>query len=230
MLVVANYKMNGNAKFYATVQEKLNSLRVKGTKIVLCPPFVYLSIFKKSVHFALASQDISLAADSKSTGQISAQMLKEFNVQYCLIGHSERREIGETDAMVAKKVENACQNGIIPIICVGEKSKADKQSGIANQVKKALESVGKQEIVFAYEPVWAIGTGETPSCSHINRAAKIIRDNCKKLGYECKVLYGGSVNEKNYSKFLPCEIDGFLIGGASKNIDEFINIVKGCVR
>lgn len=229
-LLVANYKMNGDRQFFLSAQEKLNNLRQKGAKLVLCPPFCYLADFNVKTA-KLGCQDISADGEGKSTGQISAKMLKDLGVGYAIVGHSERRALGETDALIAKKVKTACENKIIPIVCVGENEKSEKQSAIKNQVKIALSLADKKaEIVFAYEPVWAIGTGDTPTVKHIDRAIKIIKDECAKLGFNCKVLYGGSVNEKNYSEFLLSTADGFLLGGVSLKTDKLIEIIQGVAR
>lgn len=226
-LLVANYKMNGDKKFFLSANEKLNNLRAKGAKLVLCPPFCYLADLNLKTA-KLGCQDISAEGEGKSTGQISAKMLKDFGVEYAIVGHSERRAMGETDMFVAKKVKAATNSKIIPIVCVGESEKNEKQSNIKNQVKIALSLADKNaEIVFAYEPVWAIGTGDTPTVKHIDRAIKIVKDECAKHGFNCKVLYGGSVNEKNFREFLSSSADGFLLGGVSLKIDKFIEIAKG---
>ncbi len=226
-LIVANYKMNGDKQFYLSAASKLNNLRVKGAKLVLCPPFCYLADFKLKTA-KLGCQDISADAEGKSTGQISAKMLKDFGVEYSIVGHSERRAMGEGEGLVARKVKMATDNKIIPIVCVGENEKSEKQSLIKTQVKTALSLANKSaEIVFAYEPVWAIGTGDTPTVKHIDSAIKIVKNECAKNGFSCKVLYGGSVNEKNFSEFLSSSADGFLLGGVSLKLDKFIEIVKG---
>lgn len=225
-LLVANYKTNGDKQFYLSAFKKLNKIKAKGTKLVLCPPFCYLPLFNVNAA-CLGSQDICSEENGKSTGQISAKMLKEFGVKFCLVGHSERRKLGETDEFVALKVKNAVENQIVPIVCVGE-NVGEKQSVIKNQVKIALTFVKPSaEILFAYEPVWAIGTGNTPTTRHVNKAVETIKKECSKLGFDCKILYGGSINGKNYKEFLNCHIDGFLLGAVSLKTDEFIEIVKG---
>ena len=119
-LVVANYKMNGNVDFFRSVNV-LNKLKVRDTKIVLCPPFLYLPFIKiKNKDISLGVQNLSETINHKSTGEISPIMVKEFKVKYAIIGHSERRAIGETDEMIANKVVNALNHDITPIICVGE--------------------------------------------------------------------------------------------------------------
>ena len=128
-LVVANYKMNGNKEFYTFVQKKLNKLNIKDTNVVLCPPFVYLPFFKiKNNKITLGVQDISNIQKNKATGQTGPEMIVEFDARYAIIGHSERRAMGESNIIIAEKVKIAHDNGIEPIICVGGKSKTIKAS------------------------------------------------------------------------------------------------------
>ena len=226
-LLVANYKMNGNTNFYQEVNKVVNNVILKDT-VVLCPPFVYMPFFNltnKNVY--LGSQDITDEENTKSTGQISPKMLNEFNVRYSIVGHSERRENGETDTMIANKVLVAQTNNIVPIVCVGEKTKTAKLDVLINQVKSALSKAEKKEIVFAYEPIWAIGSGEIPTVEKINYALDIIKTTAIDFGFKVKVLYGGSVNASNYKELLKSNADGFLMGGVSNKIEEFLKIVKG---
>ena len=226
-LFVANYKMNGDKNFYLQVNKVFNKLKSEDT-IVLCPPFVYMPLLKiknKSVY--LGSQDISANENKKSTGQISARMLKDFGVKFSIIGHSERRAIGETDELVAEKVMKAQNADIIPIICVGEENVGENLDVITSQVEMALSKAENKEIIFAYEPVWAIGTGEQPTVTNIKKALKIIKITAKHCGYSVKVLYGGSVNFSNYKAIEKAGVDGYLMGGVSLKLDEFVKIVKG---
>lgn len=227
-LIVANYKMNGNSEFYNSVKSVINNLKVKDTEIVLCPPFIYLPNLKiKNKKVFVGVQDISIEVNSKSTGQISPNMIKEFGASYAIIGHSERRAIGETDDTVAYKVFNAVNNNINPIICVGEENKHSSLDVLKQQVVRALSKV-KKNVIFAYEPVWAIGSGEIPTISQINDAIYIIKSTANKIGFkDVKVLYGGSVNELNYKDLLKSNADGFLLGGISLNLEKFISLVQG---
>ena len=226
-LLVANYKMNGNKDFYQKVNKVINKVKTEDT-IVLCPPFVYMPFLKlKNKSLFLGSQDIASVENKKSTGQISSTMLKEFSVKYTLIGHSERREIGETDKLVAVKVAAAQSKDIVPIVCVGEENRVSKLMVLAEQVKGALEQAEEKEVVFAYEPIWAIGTGDQPTVPQINKAIKIIKDAAKECGFAVKVLYGGSVNSENYKNILTSKADGLLMGGVSLKLNEFIKIIKG---
>ena len=228
-LLVANYKMNGDLKFYKSVVKNFNKIKVKDTKIVLCPPFVYLSNFKiKNKHILIGCQDIAEVNNKKSTGQISPSMLKDFGVKYAIVGHSERRAIGETDEMVSLKVKQAVENGIVPIICVGEQKKNSALEAVIQQVKIALTYVnGKDEVVITYEPVWAIGSGEVPTNARIKKVIKQIRETINELGLKAKCLYGGSVNELNYLEIIKTGVDGFLLGGVSRDLIKFGEIIRG---
>ena len=226
-LLVANYKMNGNVNFYKQVTKQVNKLKSSDT-VVLCPPFVYMPFLKiNNKNVEIGSQDISCFDNTKSTGQISAKMLKEFNVSFAIIGHSERREIGETNELIADKVKISVENNLTPIICVGEQSKTASLNILEKQVSVALSKISSADIVFAYEPVWAIGSGEKPTVAQINKAINIIKSTAKKQGFNVKVLYGGSVNVKNYKEILTSNADGLLMGGVSLKIDEFLQIVEG---
>ena len=226
-LFVANYKMNGNINFYKNVSKQVNKLKSSDT-IVLCPPFVYMPFLKiKNKSVKIGAQDIACFSNTKSTGQISAEMLKEFNAVYSIVGHSERRQIGETEDIIADKVKICVENNLCPIICIGEKTKTAKLDILVNQVKSALSKVKTANIVFAYEPVWAIGTGVQPTAKQINKAISIIKQTANASGFNVCVLYGGSVNLKNYKEILSSNVDGLLMGGVSLKVDEFIKIVKG---
>ena len=227
MIFVANYKMNGDKKFYQKVNRVFNKLKSEDT-VILCPPFVYMSSLKlRNEKVFLGSQDIAGDVNKKSTGQISPKMLKEFDAKYSMVGHSERREIGETDYMISRKVHMAHEFGIIPIVCVGEMNKDDALDILEKQVGIALSKALENEVIFAYEPVWAIGTGEQPTIKQINKAVKLIKSTAKKCGYNVKVLYGGSVNLTNSVELRKSNVDGFLMGGVSLKLDEFVEIVKG---
>ena len=227
--IVANYKMNGNSKFYVDAMKKINKVRCKDTKIILCPPFVYLSNLNiKNKYVELGAQDVSIQENKKSTGQISSNMLNEFKVKYVIVGHSERRAIHETDEMVSNKVKNALEHNIVPIVCVGEEKKNSKLDLVLEQVKIALTNVKQGDnIIFAYEPVWAIGSGETPTIKRINKVVEAIKNVIKEREINPICLYGGSVGRCNYQELNEADIDGFLIGGTSLKVDDFIEIAKG---
>lgn len=228
MIVVANYKMNLNLKNYKIILKKLNNIQVKDTKLVLCPPFVYLPFFEKNKSwYEIGGQDVSANIVGKCTGQVSANMLKDFNVTHCIVGHSDRREF-ETNEKIANKVEQLVNNGIIPIICVGEKEKNGEDNLIIEQVRTALSKIKKDaKFYIAYEPVWAIGSGDIATNSYINKKVAIIKKEMKKLGFNQPILYGGSVDEENCQHLKKCNIAGFLVGGLSLNTDKFIDLLRG---
>ena len=225
MIFVANYKMNGDKNFYIKVNKIFSKFKSLDT-IVLCPPFVYTPFLKlKNVH--LGVQDVAAVENKQSTGEISARMLADLGVTYAIIGHSERREMGETDDMVALKVNMAQTHGVTPIVCVGEKSKADNVELVADQVRAALSKRDNDIIIFAYEPIWAIGSGEIPTIEQIDKVLEIIRGAANSYGVDVKVLYGGSVNLKNHNELRESTADGFLMGGVSLKLDDFVSIIKG---
>lgn len=229
-LIVANYKMNGDKKLFAKIIKEVNKVKVRDTKIVLCPPFVYLDEFNlKNKNVELGCQDITNQENSKSTGQISPKMLLEFGVKYVIIGHSERRKIGETDEQINQKINICLNNKLKPIICVGEEKKSDKLDIVLEQINYALKNIDNNIIpIIAYEPVWAIGTGKLPAVNRINKMTRMIKAHLEKLGYiDSSILYGGSVGIDNYKMISDADIDGFLLGGVSLRIKEFIEIVKG---
>ena len=226
-LIVANFKMNGDKSTYLSLQKKLNSIKVSDTEVILCPPFLYLPFFKKSKVFSLGAQDITNSINRKSTGQISPDMLCEFGVDYVIIGHSERRELGESDEMIADKLKIATTSGLVPIVCVGEKNKTDNLDLVAKQTKSVLVNYYSGEVIFAYEPVWAIETGELPDIDRIEHAVAIIKRNAHEFGLNAKVLYGGSVSVENYKELMNSNIDGLLCGSVALDNNDFIELIKG---
>lgn len=228
-LIVANFKMNGNVNFYKEVNNKFNNLKLKDT-VVLCPPFVYMPFLQINNKFVkLGAQDISNKQNTKSTGQISAEMLKEFNTCYSIIGHSERRAMGETNAQITEKVKNAVDYNICPIVCVGEQSKTSSLQCLVEQVETSVDRIESfNDIIFAYEPVWAIGSGEIPTNEQVDEAIVLIKQTLKNKGFgNVKVLYGGSVNEINCLELLKTNADGFLLGGVSLKLDKLETLIKG---
>lgn len=223
MIFVANYKMNGDKNFYQKVNKIFSKFKSLDT-VILCPPFVYTHLLKLKT-IKLGAQNVAAAENSKSTGEISARMLADMGAKYVIIGHSERRELGDHD--IANKVRMAQNYGVIPIVCVGEKIKNDGLELLKEQVAEALSMRINDEIIFAYEPIWAIGSGEIPTINKIDKALNIIRLAAKECGNNVKVLYGGSVNLSNHKELRTSTADGFLMGGVSLNVVDFIKICKG---
>lgn len=238
-LIVANWKCN--PKTFAEAKQLFNSIKrgikkIKNVEVVICPPFIYLPQLLKAKSFSLipklGAQDC-FWQEGAFTGEISAKMLKNLGVNYVIVGHSERRKhFAESDRMINKKLKAALKAKLKSIFCIGEKEKERKAGktffALKKQLKKGLKSIKKaffKNLIIAYEPVWAIGTGkpcEIPDAKEVNLFLKKIFKNIP-------VLYGGSINSKiakNYIK--EANFDGLLVGGASLKAEEFIKIIKSC--
>ena len=221
---------------------------VKGvqSEVILCVPYTdlfYSLLTAQDTNIKIGAQNMHWEEKGAYTGEISANMLKCINVEYVIIGHSERRQyFNETDETVNKKVKTAIIKGIKPIICVGEtieqKEKGIAKQIITKQIELALEDVTQEQakkIIIAYEPIWAIGTGKVATPEDANNSIKDIRKKIEELyGNEISehvsILYGGSVKADNSKElFNMSDIDGALIGGASLKVDEFIKIIN-CVN
>lgn len=218
---------------------------VKDAKVdvVVCVPYTNLYLANellKGSNIKLGAENVHWADKGAFTGEISADMLKELNVEYVIIGHSERRQyFGETDETVNMRTKQALAKGLKPIICVGE-SLEERETGkvetvIVNQTTLALKDLSKEDmanVVIAYEPIWAIGTGKTATSQEANDTIKIVRDTVEKLfGKEVsealRIQYGGSMKPDNVKELMAMpEIDGGLIGGASLKAVDFSNIVN----
>ena len=195
---------------------------VKKTNTVLCLPFVYLELFN---YRFLGAQNCHWEQSGSYTGEVSPKMLKDLGVRYVILGHSERREhFKETDEMINKKLKAALKAGLIPILCIGEKKGESPEKIISRQLKEDLEGITKKElrkIIIAYEPVWAIGTGDFCPVNKATKALELIKSKSSN-----KILYGGSVNSKIAKNYTKAGFDGLLVGGASLDAQEFIKIVK----
>jgi triosephosphate isomerase len=242
-LIVANWKLNGNWAFNEVMMSEL-SLGLKEVQwhdleIILCPPAVYLQQLNglmTDVPILLGGQDVSEQFFGAYTGETSGQMLKEFGCRYTLVGHSERRvRHQEKNELVALKAKTALACGLIPIICVGE-TLEERDSGKMNAViQQQIQSVidclkdDISEVVFAYEPIWAIGTGITATVDQAQEAHAFIRGVLQQYSELCaqkiSILYGGSVKADNAQVLLETpDIDGLLVGGSSLMSSEFLAI------
>ena len=242
--IIANWKMNPVSfseadNLIRTIKKNIKKL--KNTKIIICPPAVYLSKIKTNANFELGIQNIFWEDKGAYTGEISATMAKNLKVKYAIIGHSERRKyLLETDEAINLKIKAALRNKINSVLCVGETLKEKQQDKaseiVVNQIREALNNIPLQiannKLQIAYEPVWAIGTGEMPSLDEIMSANLLIKKTVANLynretAEKMLILYGGSVNSKNAFDFVDkTGMDGLLIGGASLNASEFVRIVK----
>jgi len=246
-LVVGNWKLNPTNLTEA--KTLFNDIRRKNkdtdqVKVVVAPPFLFIPEFSKFIKedgVRLGAQDVFYEERGAFTGEIAAGMLSPFNVEYVIIGHSERRALGETDEMVNKKVHAVLKKRMTPIVCIGEKDR-DEQGSFFNTVAEQIKNLTKDlpvrdlaKIVIAYEPIWAIGTGKTATAEDVKEMQIFIVSTLTKL-YDRKsaekttLLYGGSV-KASIAKDLHQQggMDGFLVGGASLNAEEFINIVKATI-
>ncbi|MEE2662186.1 MAG: triose-phosphate isomerase [Pseudomonadota bacterium] len=242
-LIVGNWKMHGSIAFVENFSTELLKLalgiKAINIELVLCPPNPYLKIicdiFDSTTIF-VGGQDCHADMSGAYTGDVSAEMLVDVGCKYVITGHSERREQhGEHNSLVRRKTTAAQTGGLIPILCVGEKAE-DRERGAAvetilRQLKECVpEGSRGRDIVVAYEPVWAIGTGKIPKISEIAEVHGAIRDAVNKLVSDpdaLRILYGGSVKPENAQDILSVSnVDGALVGGASLKTDEFWRIVK----
>jgi triosephosphate isomerase len=224
-IIAGNWKMfKTQAESQEFLREFLPSLQdmPEDREVVLCAPFTDLNVLSKSLHGSLVrlgAQNIHWEENGAYTGEISGPMLQEIGVSYVIVGHSERRQyFGETDGTVNLRLKAAQRYGITPILCVGEtkqqRDAGETESIIAAQLEKDLVDVDQDKLVIAYEPIWAIGTGDTCKSKEANRVITLIRSQLKNKNVS--IQYGGSVKPNNIDKIMAqSDIDGALVGGAS---------------
>ena len=240
---IGNWKMFGDFGSFKIIH-KINQFSHESKnqfkkKIILCVPNTLIHFFKKK----LKSKFISLGVQNchyhqgygSFTGSVSASMFKKAGAEFIILGHSENRSEGETNQLIKKKIKSALNERLNVIFCIGETLKEKKShktfSILKKQIRSSIEkNFNMDKIIFAYEPVWSIGTNKIPKMSELKNTIKFIKNEFKKAfktKKSLKVLYGGSVNDKNIKLFSSIsEIDGFLIGGASQSSKKFIDIVK----
>lgn len=241
----------GNWKMFKTVSEAVafaeavkGKAEVDGVESVVCAPFTNLPALVeafKGTAIAVGAQNLHWEDNGAYTGEISGVMLKELGVQYVIIGHSERRAyFGETDEIVNKKVHAAFKHGLTPIVCVGEKLE-EREAGrtkavCKTQTEAALQGLSVEQakqVVIAYEPIWAIGTGKSSTADDANEVIAYIRDLVSgqfgaEAANELRIQYGGSVKPNNISEYMQMgDIDGALVGGASLEPASYIQLVEG---
>lgn len=243
-IIAGNWKMNKTPdEARALVEELIPLVADAECEVVVCPPFVDLCPVSKAIkgtNIHLGAQNIHWAKSGAFTGEISADMLKKFGVEYAIVGHSERRQyFGETDATVNMRAKAALENGITPIICVGEsleqRERGETDEFVASQVRGALEGISADDarrVVIAYEPIWAIGTGRTATAEMAEETITVIRKTLRSIfgndaAETVRIQYGGSMNPQNAASLMAMEnIDGGLIGGASLKAEDFSKVVK----
>ena len=212
------------------------------SEVVVCAPFPYLSQVETLITHSqvkLGAQNLNTNSSGAFTGEVSANMIKDFGAKHVIVGHSERRSLyGETSSLVAEKVQAALDNDLTPLLCVGE-SLEQRESGeteivVAEQINTVVELVGIdafRNIIIAYEPVWAIGTGKTASPEQAQAIhlfiRGLLRESNEGIAQRTPILYGGSMNAGNARELISCaDIDGGLIGGAALKAEEFLQICK----
>jgi len=237
MYFIANWKMYGNIKSLNTLDKVIKfskSKEIKKGRLIYCPPNTLISSFFKKFQKCLIDIGAQNCHENDDygphTGFVNCKMLKNIGANYVIIGHSENREKGETDKLINQKIKSAIRAKLKVILCIGEtlteKKKGKTKSVLSKQIKLCLDKVNKKTNLFiAYEPVWSIGTGKIPKITELRDSIKFIKSKFnKKIP---KILYGGSVSPKNINNLkLIKDLDGFLIGGASQNSKNFIDIVK----
>ena len=240
-LIVGNWKMNGSLAMNAELLEGIKAgLAGVDCDLAVCVPFPYLAQCQHALEgtgIALGAEDVSAHAVGAYTGQVSTRMLLDFDCKYAIVGHSERREYcNESDELVANKVQRALEGGLTPIVCVGESLK-EKDAGqteavVSRQINTVLSVLEEREvcdIVVAYEPVWAIGTGKTPTPEMVKDVHALMRELMIRKNPDAaervRILYGGSMKPSNAEEFLKMrDIDGGLIGGAALKASDFLKI------
>jgi triosephosphate isomerase len=248
-LVIGNWKMNGTiAETRALGTNVRDGLkRLRGVEVALCPPFTALFALGEILAdgpLVLGAQNCHHEASGAHTGEVSPPMLVDLGVRMVLLGHSERRrEVGETDELISRKVRAALAHGLTPVLCVGETEEERRQgltfTTVEGQLRAGLAGVpaeGLARVVLAYEPVWAIGTGANATPQQAAEVHGYLRGLLSELGSkeiagDTRILYGGSVKPDNASALVAqAEIDGALVGGASLSAPSFVSIVKHSVR
>ncbi|MBE5805648.1 MAG: triose-phosphate isomerase [Clostridiales bacterium] len=243
-VIAGNWKMNMLPNEAIGFIEQITPL-VKDTKneVIICVPYTdlfYSLLTAQNTNIKIGAQNVHFEESGAYTGEVSAQMLKCIGVEYVIIGHSERRQyFAETDESVNKKIKAAIKNGLKPIVCVGEtleqKENGQTEDVITTQTRLALEGIEDKDlknIIIAYEPIWAIGTGKTATSDDANNCIKAIRNEImnlysKQVAEEIIIQYGGSVKSSNAKElFSTSDIDGALVGGASLKVDEFAKIIN----
>ncbi len=250
---VANWKMNKTVKetlaYLTLLQKRFTHLSRPEVEIILAPPYTALFaarhwIKESGLPIKLAAQNFFYEAEGPYTGEVSSRMLCEAGCQYVIIGHSERRNsFGESDVTVSAKVQSAMSAGLIPILCVGEsaqeRDKGKTREVVKRQVREGFSlnvettiPVCAAQCIVAYEPIWAIGTGQTPTPSEVEQVHQEIAETLREIGRGIveklpRILYGGSVNEENVAALMKePHVNGMLIGGASLSAETFFNIVQ----
>ena len=230
-IFIANWKLNGDIQFIKEYYQKL--IPSNNNCVVVCPPNIFLHQLKtNNSNLFSGAQDVSIYNEGAYTGEVSAAMLNDNNIKFCIVGHSERRQhFNESNKAVNLKSINLIKNKIIPVVCIGEtleeKEKKITKDVLLKQINESIPAISNnQNTIIAYEPIWAIGTGLTPTLDDINEVHSYIRNIDRKFN-KFKILYGGSVKSSNSADINQIKnVDGCLIGGASLKVNEFNTIIS----
>jgi triosephosphate isomerase len=242
-IVAGNWKMNASKDSVDNlIKDLLTGMDGITSEVLVCAPFPYLAqveLLIQGSKVMLGAQNLNTNASGAYTGEVSADMIKDFGARHVIVGHSERRSLyGETSAMVAEKTKAALNAGLTPLLCIGEsieqRDSGNTEAVIEKQLSAVIELVGIEafnQIIIAYEPVWAIGTGVTATPEQAQEAHLFIRSllakNDESVAQKTPILYGGSMNASNASDLISCaDIDGGLIGGAALKAEDFLQICK----
>ena len=245
ILFIANWKMFGDLNSVKSIESVINLSKkknYKNAKIIYCPPYTLLNYFvikTRKTNLDIGAQNCHYEINTGPyTGSISSTMIKKLGAKYVIIGHSENRSNGETNTQINKKIHSAILNNLNVIFCIGENlfEKKNKKTNkiLKQQIDLGLKKIKKiDKIIFAYEPVWSIGTGKGLTNKELTKQVinikKIIKNKFK--NQKTKIIYGGSVNNQNINNLKQIkEINGFLIGGASQNSKKFIDIIKKTIN
>ena len=245
ILFIANWKMFGNLNSVKSIESVINLSKkknYKNAKIIYCPPYTLLNYFvikTRKTNLDVGAQNCHYEINTGPyTGSISSTMIKKLGAKYVIIGHSENRSNGETNTEINKKIHSAILNNLNVIFCIGENlfEKKNKKTNkiLKQQIDLGLKKIKKiDKIIFAYEPVWSIGTGKILTNKELTKQVIIIKKIIKNKfkNQKSKIIYGGSVNNQNINNLKQIkEINGFLIGGASQNSKKFIDIIKKTIN
>ena len=245
ILFIANWKMFGNLNSVKSIESVINLSKkknYKNAKIIYCPPYTLLNYFvikTRKTNLDVGAQNCHYEINTGPyTGSISSTMIKKLGAKYVIIGHSENRSNGETNTQINKKIHSAILNNLNVIFCIGENlfEKKNKKTNkiLKQQINLGLKKIKKiDKIIFAYEPVWSIGTGKVLTNKELTKQIIIIKKIIKNKfkNQKTKIIYGGSVNNQNINNLKQIkEINGFLIGGASQNSKKFIDIIKKTIN
>ena len=244
-IIVANWKMYGSYEFAIDYFKTIcDAILPSNFLFVICPPYPYLGVGARMIaehqseQIAIGAQNVSRFTKLSSTGDVSVEMLEDCMVKAVIVGHTERRAIGETNDIINKKLKLLQNSNIAPILCIGENEEEYKnkktEEVLKSQIRGALKDIRKLEnLMIAYEPIWAIGTGKTPTQAEIYDISKYIENEVEKI---CKVenlylLYGGSVNEDNIDMMLQNDnIDGLMLGGFSRETKKFCDFFENLAK